>query len=123
MSYLIAVFKVIAIFAVLIALRLIIQARMNNTKGGELLKNMLPFFVPPLITGGPILIAIPALLSAGANPSSGSYLAIFGAAGLSIGLVAMLGMLTRQGNEIRRLERLIGGDDGKKPLPSPPNRE
>ena len=60
MDFLIDVLKVLGIIAALIALRFIIQAVMKNRKAGELMKVILPFLIPPLITGGPMFIAIPA---------------------------------------------------------------
>lgn len=72
--------------------------------------SILPFFVPPLITGGPMFIAIPAALYAlkePAAPAQFAYFAFGGGAGLGIGLALMFAILMRLTREIDSLRATI----------------
>ena len=109
-TYLIEIAKIAGIIIALVALRLIVQSTMKNSKAIEWMKRNLTFLMPPLITGGPMFIAIPAAQYAIADPSVSSYLALSafaGGAGLGIGLVMLLARLMHQEREIRELRTLI----------------
>ncbi len=73
----------------------------------------LPLIIPPLITGGPMLLAIPASMYALKDPGVSAYLALMafaGGAGLVIGLVLIFVILLRQGREIVHLRELLDSD-------------
>lgn len=110
MNDLINVGKVVGILIALIAFRFIVQAVMKKSNVRKLAGSILPFLLPPLITGGPMFIAIPAILYPMENSNVSSYLAVMafaGGAGLSIGLGAIFIIVQRQGEEISRLEKLV----------------
>ena len=75
--------------------------------------SLLAFFIPPLITGGPLFIAIPASMYALKNPDVSAYLGLMafaGGVGLSIGVGLMFLLLLRQGREIVHLRGLVESD-------------
>jgi len=98
MSILIDVGKVVGIIVALIAVRFIIKTVLKNPKIPKPARGTLTFLLPPLITGGPMFIAIPASLYAMESPEISSYafMALAGGAGLSIGLAAMFVILQRR---------------------------
>ncbi len=73
------------------------------------MKTLLRTFVPAMITGGPLFIAIAG--GRGASPSTEwlnlSLAGYAGALALALGLVAMFVDLARQDKEIRRLRQLL----------------
>lgn len=72
--------------------------------------SVLLFFVPLLITGGPMFIAIPAALYAMDEPTAPvgfAYFAFAGGAALSVGLSLMFGIIMRQMREIDSLRTLV----------------
>ena len=77
---------------------------------GSTLWQVLPFCVPPLITGGPMFVALTTAMCVLNDPDVPSKFALFafaGGAGLGIGLVIVFGIVMRQGREIARLRGLI----------------
>ena len=97
-----------AVLVVLVVLRIIVQRALKNPKVSAVLKTVLPFVVPPLIFGGPMFIALPAsMYSIKEGPPFLGMAAFAGALALSLGVGAMLVILTRQQKEIERLEGLI----------------
>lgn len=110
MNDLIYIGKIVAIIAVSITVKFIIQAALKKSKVRKLFGAISPFLLPPMITGGPMFIAIPAFAYAVKSPDIPPFLVIMplvGGLALSFGLVAMLIMLQRQRERIERLERLI----------------
>lgn len=110
--------KILAILAGLIAIRVVVQAAMRGRRTSGFLKSLLPFVVPPLVTGGPMLIAIPACMYALREPSvPGAFvlMAFGGAAALALGLGAMFALLMIQQREIARLETLVTGSTDPAP--------
>ena len=110
------IMKILGILAALITLRFVVQAVIRRPGSGGFLKGLLPFALPPLITGGPAFIAMPASLYALLDPSAPALLALMAWAGgvmLAIGLAAMFGMLTRQQTEILRLGELLASREAE----------
>ena len=117
MDNLAQVVKIAAILAALIALRFFVQAVARRPGSGRFLQGILPFALPPLITGCPMFIAIPAAAYAISDPTVTPYLAVMafaGGVGLAFGLVALYGLVMRQQRELARLEEMITGasDEG-----------
>ena len=110
MNYVMEALRVLAILAALIAFRFIIQAVMNNPKRRKLMGAVVPFLIPPLITGGPMFIAIAASMYPVHSPDVSpffAYAAFGGGAATAIGLAGLAVMQGQQGREIQRLESLI----------------
>ncbi|HJP30655.1 MAG TPA: hypothetical protein QGF95_08880 [Candidatus Latescibacteria bacterium] len=86
----------------------------ETTASSDGRRKLLPFFVPPLITGGPMAIAIPASLYALKESSVTANLALVafaGAVSLSVGLAVMFVIVMRQEREIDRLRVLVEADE------------
>ena len=104
-----AVITVVGFLLVLLTRR----RRQDNEQAGDgtsTKRSILPYLIPPLITGGPMLLAIPASLYALKDPgvpASLGHMAFAGGVGLVIGLVLMFVVLLRQGLEIVRLSALV----------------
>ncbi|MFC1526104.1 hypothetical protein ACFL6X_04750 [Candidatus Latescibacterota bacterium] len=110
MDYVMNIGKLLAIFAALIALRFFIQAVTKGRGCEQPGASRLSFVVAPLITGGPMFIAIPASMYALKEPSAPSFFALAawgGALGLAIGLVIMFRTLMRQQQDILTLQELL----------------
>ena len=104
-----AVITVVGFLLVLLTRR----RRQDNKQAGDgtsTKRSILPYLIPPLITCGPMLLAIPASLYALKDPgvpASLGHMAFAGGVGLVIGLVLMFIFLLRQGREIVRLSALM----------------
>lgn len=110
MGELTGIAKVVVIIAALIALRWGVQIIMRKPISLKTAGSALSFMLPPLITGGPMFIAIPASLYAIKSPDVPLFIVLMSYVGglcLSIGLVAILTMLQRQKEAIHRLEALL----------------
>ncbi|MFA6109186.1 MAG: hypothetical protein WDA75_10480 [Candidatus Latescibacterota bacterium] len=115
MDYVTSAITVLGILSALVAVRLVARVLGRHPASGRFLKALLPFALPPLITGGPGLIGVSVFLCSLRDPSVPSYLALLGLAGgvmLAIGLTVMLGMLTRQQREILGLQKRAAGGHG-----------
>lgn len=109
--------KIVGIMAALIIVRLIIRAALKESVVQKLSGAISPILLSPMITGGPMFIAMPVFAYAVKNPEIPSFLVLMpliGGLGLSWGLVIMLAKLQRQKERIDRLERLIPSEDNEK---------
>jgi len=110
------VVKIVGILAALIALRFAVQAVIRREGSMRSLRAIMPFAVPPLITGGPGFLGVAALVCVASDPSLPPQLGLMGmlgGVGLALGLVAMFSMLMRQQRELARLGELLAGEEGE----------
>ncbi len=122
MPELITILKVVGIAAALILVRFVIQALLHrhllhkhHGKFEWFSKNLLPFCIPPLITGGPMFIAMAASLFAiqtESVPVLFVFMAFGGGLGLMFGLMAIFSLVMQQQRKIQHLESLLTVDDG-----------
>ncbi|MBT4100682.1 MAG: hypothetical protein HOM68_29625 [Gemmatimonadetes bacterium] len=105
------ILKVVGIMAALIAFRMVVQILLRKSGAGfGWLKDVLPFILPPLLTGGPMFLAFPVFFLAVKSESIPSFVAIMslaGGLGLMFGLMAIVSMLMKQQRRIQELEGLL----------------
>jgi hypothetical protein len=111
------ILKVVGIMAALFAFRMVVQIllRRSGARYGWL-KNILPFMLPPLLTGGPMFLAFPVFFLAVKSESIPSFVAIMslaGGLGLMFGLLAMMAMLMKQQRRLQELESLLSVQEGE----------
>jgi hypothetical protein len=105
------ILKVVGIMAALLAFRIVIQILLRRSGASYgWLKNVLPFMLPPLLTGGPMFLAFPVFFMAVKSEYSPTFVAIMslaGGLGLMFGLLAMMAMLMKQQRRLQELESLL----------------
>ena len=97
--------RIAAIIAGLIALRFALQAVLRRRGGGGLEK--LRFLLPPLITGGPMFVALPTALIIARDPEAPAFFFFFtlgGGLALMFGLMMMFMMIVQQQDTINQLK-------------------
>lgn len=103
--------KIAAILVALIVVRVGVQALLRSRSGpGGRFGDVVPFVLPPMITGGPMFLAIPVaavLLRDPEVPSFLVYLVFGGAVLLGMGLAGLLYLLMRQRRQIDELTSLL----------------
>ena len=101
----------------LIAFRwFVLRAAVQSPGAKGLMKNALPMLVPPLVTGGPLFIAIAAASYPVEGPEVSPffvYAAFGGGVALSIGLAAMASMLMVQQRQLGRLTARVAPEPGE----------
>ena len=111
------ILKVVGIMAALLAFRIVIQILLRRSGASYgWLKNVLPFMLPPLLTGGPMFLAFPVFFLAVKSESIPSFVAIMslaGGLGLMFGLLAMMAMLMKQQRRLQELESLLSVQEGE----------
>jgi len=106
--------KVLAVLAALLTLRVFAQRMQRRSGEPGHTRDFLAFALPPLITGGPAFIAMPASLYALREESVASGMAILAWAGgamLAVGLVMMYMLLMRQQREIADLRDRLASEN------------
>jgi hypothetical protein len=105
--------KAVAVVIVLVGLRVVIQVVVRRSVFWRRLPSILPFCLPPLLTGGPMFIAFPAMFYVVRDPSAPSFLfilALGGGLGLALGLTGLLLLVNQQGRELAELREQLAGE-------------
>ncbi len=103
--------KIAAMVVVLILLRVGVQALMKSGPTPGRLTRALPFLLPPLITGGPMFLALPiaaAVMNDPTVPPVFVFLAFGGAVLLGFGLAGLFVLVSRQQRQIDELRTMLG---------------
>ena len=107
--------KIAAILAAVILVRIGVQMLLRRQDASRGLTRILPFILPPMITGGPMFLALPVAVAVMGDSSVSPlfvYLAFGGAVLLGLGLAGLLVLLSQQQRQIDELRLMIAPAGG-----------
>lgn len=111
-----SVLRVIIIVVGLLALRVVVQRALQRRGGGlgPGLSSGLRFLLPPMLTGGPMFLAVACAAGALKSPDTPPFLffmALGGGVALGIGLMLLLALFLQQQRAIEALQAQLSADE------------